>query len=101
MPRTLVVTLSLLTAACGVLTPYRIEIQQGNYVTQEMAAQLKPGLTRDQVRFVMGTPLLTDIFHEERWDYVFVRQRANSKEVEHRRVAVFFENGKVKRVDEQ
>jgi len=101
VPRTLVVTLSLLTAACGVLTPYRIEIQQGNYVTQEMAAQLKPGLTRDQVRFVMGTPLLTDIFHEERWDYVFVRQRANSKEVEHRRVAVFFENGKVKRVDEQ
>ena len=99
MPRTLVVVLSLLTAACGPITPYRIEIQQGNYVTQEMAAQLKPGLTRDQVRFVMGTPLLSDIFHEERWDYVFVRQRANSNVVEQRRVAVFFEDGKLKRVD--
>ncbi len=99
MPRILVVILSLLASACGLITPYRIEIQQGNYVTQEMAAQLKPGLTRDQVRFVMGTPLLTDIFHEERWDYVFVRQRANSKEVEHRRIAVFFEDGKLKRVD--
>ncbi len=99
MPRTLVVTLSLLTAACGWLTPYRIEIQQGNYVTQEMVAQLKPGLTRDQVRFVMGTPLVSDIFHEERWDYVFSRQRANSREVERRRIAVFFEDGKLKRVD--
>jgi len=99
VPRTLVVSLSLLTAACGFFTPYRMEIQQGNYVTQQMAAQLKPGLTRDQVRFVMGTPLVTDIFHEERWDYVFVRQRANSQEVEHRRIAVFFEDGKLKRVD--
>ena len=99
MPRTLVVSLSLLTAACGFLTPYRMEIQQGNYVTQEMVAQLKPGLTRDQVRFVLGTPLVSDIFHEERWDYVFVRQRANSQEVERRRIAVFFEDGKLKRVD--
>ena len=99
MPRTLVVTFCLLNAACDVLTPYRIEIQQGNYVTQEMVAQLKPGLTRDQVRFVMGTPLVNDIFHEERWDYVFVRQRANSRDVERRRIAVFFEDGKLKRVD--
>ncbi len=99
MPRTLVVTLSLLAAACGLIKPYRIEIQQGNYVTQEMVAQLKPGLTRDQVRFVMGTPLVSDIFHEERWDYVFVRQRANSDAVEYRRIAVFFEDGKLKRVD--
>ena len=99
MPRILVVSLSLLTAACGFFTPYRMEIQQGNYVTQEMVAQLKPGLTRDQVRFVLGTPLVSDIFHEERWDYVFVRQRAKSQEVERRRIAVFFEDGKLKRVD--
>jgi len=97
--RTLLLSLSLLTAACSFLTPYRIEIQQGNYVTQEMVAQLKLGLTRDQVRYVMGTPLLNDIFHEERWDYVFVRQRANSQDVEYRRFAVFFEDGKLKRVD--
>ena len=99
MSRTIVVGLSLLAAACGLITPYRIEIQQGNYVTQEMVAQLKPGLTRDQVRYVMGTPLVSDIFHEERWDYVFLRQRANSSDVERRRIAVFFEDGKLKRVD--
>jgi outer membrane protein assembly factor BamE len=48
---------------------------------------------------VMGTPLVRDIFHDERWDYVFVRQRANSSDVERRRIAVFFEDGKLKRVD--
>jgi len=47
----------------------------------------------------MGTPLVSDIFHEERWDYVFVRQRANSQDIEQRRIAVFFEDGKLKRVD--
>ena len=99
MPRNLLLVLPLLAAACGPFRPYRMEIQQGNFVTQEMAAQLKPGMTRDQVRFVLGTPLVSDIFHEDRWDYVFVRQRANSEEVERRRLAVFYEDGKLKRID--
>jgi len=99
VPRNLLLVLPLLAAACGPFRPYRMEIQQGNFVTQEMAAQLKPGMTRDQVRFVLGTPLVSDIFHEDRWDYVFVRQRANSEEVERRRIAVFFEDGKLKRID--
>lgn len=81
------------------LNPYRIEIQQGNYVTQEMVAQLKPGLNRDQVRFILGTSLISDIFHEDRWDYVFMRQLANGGEVEYRRISVFFEDGKLKRVE--
>lgn len=81
------------------LNPYRIEIQQGNYVTQEMVAQLKPGLNRDQVRFIVGTPMVSDIFHQDRWDYVFMRQPANGGEVEARRIAVFFEDGKLKRVE--
>src|SRR5215831_18735408 len=98
VPRSLLLVLPLI-AACGPFSPYRMEIQQGNYVTQEMVAQLKPGLTRDQVRFLMGTPLVNDIFHDERWDYIFVRQRANSPDVEQRRIAVFFEDGKLTRVD--
>jgi outer membrane protein assembly factor BamE len=101
MPRMLILVAPLLTTACTALpglTPYRIEIQQGNYVTREMLAQLKPGLTRDQVRFVLGTPLVSDIFHEERWDYVFMRRRVNSSEVEYHRIAVFFEGGKLKQV---
>ncbi|HLQ01946.1 MAG TPA: outer membrane protein assembly factor BamE [Burkholderiales bacterium] len=102
MPQILILALSFLVAGCGLapgLSPYQIEIQQGNYLSQEMVAQLKPGLTRDQVRFVLGTPLVSDIFHEERWDYVFMRQRANSSEIEYRRIAVFFEDGRLKRVE--
>jgi outer membrane protein assembly factor BamE len=98
----LILALSFLIAGCGLapgLTPYRIEIQQGNYVTEEMASQLKPGLTRDQVRFVLGTPLVSDLFHEERWDYVFMRQRASSSAIEYHRIAVFFEDGRLKRVE--
>lgn len=94
-------------AACGQapsipvlnLAPYRIEIQQGNFVTQEMVAQLKAGMTKDQVRFILGTPLVSDIFHADRWDYMFTRQRASSRELEHRRITVFFEDGKLKRIE--
>ena len=49
------------------VTPYRMEIQQGNFVSQEMVAQLKPGMSKEQVRFILGTPLVTDIFHAERY----------------------------------
>lgn len=98
----LVLLLSSFLAACnplGVFSVYRMEIQQGNYVTQEMVTQLQPGMTRDQVRFVLGTPLLTDIFHDNRWDYVYRRTRANSREVDERRLSVFFEADKLVRVE--
>ena len=81
------------------ITPYRIDIQQGNFVSQEMVAQLKPGMSREQVRFVLGTPLVTDIFHNDRWDYVFYREPAGGKR-EQRALAVFFDKeGKLERVD--
>ena len=81
------------------LSPYRMEIQQGNFVSPEMVSQLKLGMTKDQVRFVLGTPLITDSFHADRWDYVFRRQKSNSKELEHHRLAVFFEDEKLARID--
>ena len=81
------------------VAPYRIEIQQGNFVSQEMVSQLKPGMSKDQVRFVLGTALITDSFHADRWDYVFRRQKANSRELEQRKLAVYFEDGKLKRVE--
>jgi outer membrane protein assembly factor BamE len=59
----------------GVITPYRIDIMQGNVVTQELAAQVKPGMTREQVRDLLGSPLLTSAFHADRWDYVFTLRR--------------------------
>ena len=81
------------------IKPYRIEIQQGNFVSQEMVSQLKLGMSKDQVRFVLGTPLIADSFHADRWDYVFRRQRVNSSELEQRKIAVFFEEGKLKRIE--
>ncbi len=71
-------------------TPYRMEIQQGNYVTQDMVSQLKAGMTRDQVRFVLGTPLINDVFHQDRWDYIFVRKRNRESPLEERRLTLFF-----------
>lgn len=85
-------------AGCGPLAPYRIDIQQGNFVSQDMVAQLKPGMTKDQVRFVLGTPLVTDIFHAERWDYVYVLDRPGRPRVQ-RRLSVFFEDGRLARLD--
>jgi outer membrane protein assembly factor BamE len=79
------------------IAPYRIEIQQGNYVSQDMVAKLKRGMSPEQVRFVLGTPLLTDVFHPNRWDYVFFRERPN-KTREERRISVFFENNRLVRV---
>lgn len=80
------------------ITPYKIEIQQGNYISQELVSQLKPGMSKDQVRFILGTPLLTDIFHAERWDYVYWREASSGKR-ESRKLALFFEAGKLVRID--
>ena len=104
--RALAALAALFLVSCGSarlpvpsMTPYRIEIQQGNFVSQEMVSQLKLGMSKDQVRFVLGTPLITDSFHADRWDYVFRRQRANSRELEQRKFAVFFEDGKLRRIE--
>ncbi|MEO8204210.1 MAG: outer membrane protein assembly factor BamE [Betaproteobacteria bacterium] len=78
------------------IKPYRIDIQQGNFLSADMVAQLKEGMTREQVRFVLGTPLVTDIFHADRWDYVYYRELADGKK-DHRRVSVFFEDNKLAR----
>ena len=98
----LIAVLLTLLAGCGVpripgITPYKPEIQQGNYVSQDMIAQVKPGMTREQVRFLLGTPLLTDIFHGDRWDYVYWREAENGKR-ESRRVALFFNDNKLERI---
>ncbi|MCA1856732.1 outer membrane protein assembly factor BamE [Massilia oculi] len=81
-----------------IFSPYRPDIQQGNFVSQEMLSQLKVGQTRDQVRFILGTPLLTDVFHEDRWDFPFYLARGNG-ELTTSRVTVFFKDDKVERFE--
>jgi len=68
---------------------YRIDIQQGNVVTPEMVAKLKPGMTRSQVRFALGTPLIVDAFRTDRWDYVYYYEKPNQPPV-YRHVSVYF-----------
>lgn len=94
---TVVAAMASLTA-CSFLTPYRIEIVQGNVVTKEMIAQIQPGLGRTQVRDILGSPLLTDIFHTNRWDYVFTIRRKGT-EYQQRRVTIFFKDDKVERFE--
>jgi outer membrane protein assembly factor BamE len=82
----------------GVITPYRVEVVQGNVITSEQAALIKPGLTRAQVRDVLGSPLLTDPFHGDRWDYVFtIRRQGAAPQL--RRVVVLFKNDALLSVD--
>lgn len=82
-----------------IVNEYKIDVQQGNVLTQEMVSQLKPGLTKDQVRFILGTPVLVDVFHSNRWDYVYRLQKGNTGAVEMRKFTAFFDaNDKLARV---
>jgi len=99
---TLVMLASMVTGACtqGVmeyLTPYRIDIRQGNLVTQKAATQIKPGMTSDQVKFILGTPLLRDVFHANRWDYVYYFNPEEGN-TEQRQLSVYFQDGLVTKV---
>lgn len=97
---------ALLVAGCSMpalptlsmLTPYKMDVQQGNVVTQEMIAKVRPGMTRNQVRFALGTPLVVDPFRTDRWDYVYHYQKAGVL-TEHRRIAVIFKDDKLVRIE--
>lgn len=77
---------------------YRPEVQQGNLVTPEMVAQLKPGLDQAQVRYLLGTPMLNDVFHDNRWDYVYTHGFGSRPDVI-RRVSLVFEDGRLAQID--
>ncbi|XAH26332.1 outer membrane protein assembly factor BamE [Xylophilus sp. GW821-FHT01B05] len=80
------------------VTPYKIEVVQGNFVSKEQAAALQTGMSRLQVREVLGTPLVTSIFHADRWDYVFTIKRPNV-EPQARRLSVFFKDDLLERFE--
>ena len=100
---TIAATVAAVLSACSsvprIVNEYKIDVQQGNVLTQEMVAQLRPGLTMDQVRFVLGTPMLTDMFHARRWDYVYRLRDGATGAVDMRKFTVFFdEQDKLMRV---
>ncbi len=79
--------------ALSAITPYKVEVVQGNFVSKEQVAALKPGMSRQQVREILGTSLLNDVFHANRWDYVFTIRR-QGVEPQERHLTVFF-NGEL------
>ncbi len=82
----------------GAIQPYKLDIPQGNVITQEMVDKLKPGMTRSQVRFVLGTPLVVDAFRDNRWDYAYTLQKGG-KVVESRRVTILFDGDLLKSIE--
>ena len=86
----LLVVLALCTSGCI----YKLDVQQGNLVTQEMVSKLKKGMTKPEVRQVLGTPLLMDPFHANRWDYYFSTD-VRGRRTERTRMSVFFDNDKL------
>ena len=105
------VTLSLggLLAACGsfnsasrsvasAITPYKVDVVQGNFVSKEQVAALQPGMSRQQVREILGTPLVTSVFHADRWEYVFTLKRAKV-DPQTRKLTVFFNGDQFDRAE--
>ncbi len=86
---------SLLASGCV----YRINIQQGNFLDQAAVEQVKAGMTRSQVRYLLGTPLASDPFNKERWDYIYYLKKGRTRHVDSRRVTVYFDGEKVARLD--
>ena len=84
--------------AASLISPYKMDVIQGNVVTREQLAILKPGMQRAQVRDVMGSSLLTSVFHADRWDYVFTLKRPGT-EPQSRRVTVFFKGDLLDRIE--
>jgi outer membrane protein assembly factor BamE len=82
----------------GAITPYRPEVVQGNFVSKEQAELIKPGMTRQQVKDALGTPLVTSVFHADRWDYVFTLKRQGVAPQE-RRFTVYFKGDALDRTE--
>ena len=96
--RLLAVCAVLGLSACSVVKPYKPEVVQGNFVSLEQVQALRPGMPKQVVRDILGTPLVTSLFHSERWDYAFSIRRQGA-EPQQRRLSVFFEGGVLTRLE--
>jgi len=94
----LLVILTSMTLA-GCVRSYRVEIQQGNVISAEQIEKLTPGTSRNEVRFILGTPLIADPFHAERWDYFYSLDPAKGEQVTQYRLSIWFENDLVTRTE--
>lgn len=93
--RRLALLLPLALAACV----YRVDIQQGNLLKDKEILQVEVGMTRSQVQFLLGTPMVADSFHRDRWDYAYTLRKGRSPDIQRRWVVVYFENDRVSKID--
>lgn len=78
---------------------YHIDVQQGNVLEQDALDQVQVGMTRSQVQFLLGTPMIADAFHQQRWDYAYYLQEGRSRDIHQRWVVVYFDDDRVVRID--
>lgn len=91
----------LVVTGCSSMIPsfYKVDVKQGNYIDKAMMDELKPGMTKTQVQFLLGTPMLQDPFHANRWDYIYRIQKGNG-DIEQRHMALYFEGDLLSRIAE-
>ena len=92
-----ILTAALLLGGCY----YKMDIQQGNVVTQDMVERLKPGMTKREVRYTLGTPLVQDPFHQSRWDYVYLLRKGREKEPQRRALTLYFDGDRLARIERE
>jgi len=104
--RIAIILVTVLLAACSqpsrylpTFTPHKIDIRQGNLITRDMRDRIKPGMTESQVKAALGAPLVRDIYHPQRWDYLY-RLQEKGRVTENQRLTLYFENGKLARIDD-
>jgi len=98
--RNILFSLFLLATLLPACAPYKMDIRQGNFVTPEMRSQLKVGMTRAQVKYAVGTPMISDPFHANRWDYVY-RLEHDRKLVEQQSMTLYFEGDNLVRIEDR
>lgn len=90
----------VLVSGCGKMIPhYKIDIEQGNVLNKELVNRIRPGMTKKQVRYILGTPVIVDTFHKNRWDYVYTYRKGGKKKIDKKTLSLFFENDKVVRLE--
>jgi outer membrane protein assembly factor BamE len=99
MPRQFLLPLLVAVTLSSCISVYKTDTQQGNLVTQEMLDKIKPGMTRSQVRFALGTPFVVDSFHPDRWEYYFYFRKGKTGATETYRVTAYFDKDTLMRID--
>lgn len=92
-----IILASILLSGCELFSVHKLDVQQGNALAAEDIAKIREGMSREQVTFLLGSPMLTDPFHADRWDYIYYLKPANG-EPESRRLTLYFEGDRVTRI---